>query len=161
MRKLLGFLALAMIILGFAAWRFDLGLPIIPIPFSSQISPYWTYLLIGVIIGVAVIGGKIIGVAIGLISLLPLGYCIVQLLFNKSVSWSAIQTPAIWGGGLLALAVILFTVGSETVALGYLDFSRDLAREIECSQCRQYLGTVGSYQSPCPRCGGNRTNPIE
>jgi len=157
---ILGIISAGFMILGFSVWRFNLNFPTIPLPVLSDFSPHWSYFLIGAVVGAALIWGKIMGGGLAAISLLPLGYGVFQLLFDKGVSWSQVQEPILWGIGLFVLACILFAMGSETVYQGHLAQQEHDRRGIECAMCGQALGTAQSFQSPCPRCGSNRYDYI-
>ena len=140
-------IAVVLILLGFLSWRFEFDLPLFG---------FWSYIIFGVILGVALIWGKMIGKVLMWVSILPFGYTIVLFLFSKSTTWSVVSDAVIYGSLALVSGVVLFYVGSEEV---YEDLQANQEysnRKVVCSECDQFLGRAGSFKSPGTRCGSNR-----
>ena len=147
MRTVLGGLGVLAALVGVLSWRLEFSLP-----YAQWL--VWT--LGGLGLTVAVIFGKIIGPGLIVLSLFPLGYAGILLLFVKASTWADLNVAVLLGGAGLAAGIFLTFLGSETVREGFDDQGRHLARPIACARCAQYLGTAGGFESPCPRCGSNR-----
>ncbi len=140
-------IAIILVVLGFLSWRVEFELPKYE---------HWHYIIGGFVLALLATWGRVMAGYVMLASVLPFGYALFLLLFDKSSTWNDMSTAVFIGLGLLVFGVILYLIGSESFRQTVESEDRHSARKVFCAACDQYLGRAGGFTSPCPRCGSNR-----
>jgi hypothetical protein len=146
-RIAIGILGAIFTLIGFFTWRFELKPPLFP---------WIIYIVLGGALFAGLVWGRLIGRFLMLFSCLPGGYCLLLLIFDKSMTWLDIKDFLFVSIASVIIGAILWVIGSQSVAEHHAYLERLSSRPIVCAACSQYLGSGGSFQSPCPRCGSNR-----
>ncbi len=140
-------IAAVLVVLGFLSWRIEFELPKYE---------HWQYIAGGFVLAFLATWGRLLAAYVMLASVLPFGYALFLLLFDKSSTWSDMSTAVFIGLGLLVFGFILSLIGSESFRQTIESQDRHSARDVFCAACDQFLGRAGGFSTPCPRCGSNR-----
>ncbi len=147
-KTILWIIAAILILLAFLSWRFDF----------KFILSFGYYFLVGIILVVLLIWGRIIAPFVIFGSALPFVIAMIVLILSKSATWSSV-----YGTNVLLLAVsgvatgtLFYMIGSETVEQEHEARSAHAKRDVVCAKCEQFLGKAAAFKSPCPKCGSNR-----